>query len=118
MRDLAEDINLASRMNSNNIETFSRTCSETGWRAGKCRILHLGRNNHEYQNRLGADLLENSSAEKDLTVLVGDKLVMSHQCVLVVRRGRGIQGGTEKSGQQVEGGKATPAVLCPLLDLQ
>ncbi|TRZ24984.1 hypothetical protein HGM15179_002205 [Zosterops borbonicus] len=94
------------------------TCRETGWRAGKCRILHLGRNNHEYQNRLGADLLESSSAEKDLTVLVGDKLVMSHQCVLVVRRGRGIQGGTEKSGQQVEGGRyqdigASPFTVVP-----
>ena len=33
---------------------------------GKCRVLHLGRNNHKYQYRLGHDLLKMSSAEKDL----------------------------------------------------
>ena len=32
----------------------------------KCRVLYLGRNNHKYQYRLGDDLLEKSSAEKDL----------------------------------------------------
>ncbi|PKU41928.1 rna-directed dna polymerase from mobile element jockey- hypothetical protein [Limosa lapponica baueri] len=33
---------------------------------GKCRVLHLGRNNSLHQDRLGADLLESSSEEKDL----------------------------------------------------
>ena len=32
----------------------------------KCRTLQLGRNNHMHQYRLGDDLLERSSAEKDL----------------------------------------------------
>ena len=32
----------------------------------KCRDLHLGRNNRMYQYRLGDDLLERSSVEKDL----------------------------------------------------
>jgi len=34
----------------------------------KCRVLHLGRNNPMHQYRLGADLLENSSAEREIWV--------------------------------------------------
>ena len=43
----------------------------------KCRVLPLERNNHKYQYKLGNDLLERSSAEKDWGVLEDDELVMS-----------------------------------------
>lgn len=41
-----------------------------------CRVLHMGRNNHVHQYRLGNDLLERSFAEDDLGVLVDKGLVV------------------------------------------
>lgn len=51
--------------------------AEMRFNKDKCRVLLLGRNNHKHQCGLGADLLEMSSAVKDVGVLVDNRLAVS-----------------------------------------
>ncbi|GAB0182949.1 hypothetical protein GRJ2_000760200 [Grus japonensis] len=64
---------------------------------GKCRVLHLGKNNPKHQYRLRVDLLGSSTAEKNLGVLVDHKLSMSQQRALVAKKANGILGSINKS---------------------
>ncbi|GAB0188307.1 hypothetical protein GRJ2_001296000 [Grus japonensis] len=52
----------------------------------KCKVLHVDRSNPKHSYRRGREWIESSPEEKDLRVLINEKLNRNQQCALPAQK--------------------------------
>lgn len=85
---------------------------EQWFNKAKSKVLHLGQVCPEHESRLGNEWIGRSSAEKNVGVLVDEKLNMSHHMCSCSLEDQPCPGMNQKRGGQQGEGSDCPLLLC------
>jgi len=84
---LQDDLDRLEEWAKKNLMKFSKD---------KCKVLHLRKHNPGVQHRLRSTWLENSSVERDLGILVDNRLNTSEQCAAAAKQASRMLGFCQK----------------------